>query len=93
MLNNTYLNQLIGSEIESNVTANHWSDEYSNAVRASIFIIEFVEWIFLLISVIGMYLGIEIGHPSNAIPLISSIINATLMNCLLGLYSIHREAE
>ena len=87
MLNNTLLNQLIGSESESNATANHWSDEYSSAVRASIFIIEFLEWIFLLIGVIGMYLGIEIGHPSNAISLILSIINASLMN------SIHREAK
>ena len=66
MLNETQLNNMTESESgESYATVNHWSDEYGSAVRASIFIIEFLEWIFLLNGVIGMYLGIEIGHPSN----------------------------
>ena len=67
MLIETQLNNMTESESDESYTTvnHHWSDEYGSAVRASIFIIEFLEWIFLLIGVIGMYLGIEIGHPSN----------------------------
>ena len=77
MLNETELKNLIEIESESYATVNHWSDEYGGAVRASIFIIELLEWIFLLIGVIGMYLGIEIGHPSKKIYSIYYITNAS----------------
>ena len=77
MLNETEFNNLIEIESESYATVSHWSDEYGDAVRASIFIIELLEWIFLLIGVIGMYIGIEIGHPSKKIYSIYSITNAS----------------
>jgi hypothetical protein len=65
MLNVTNLNELLEGKSDTHAIAYHWSDEFGSTVRASIFIIEFLEWICLLTGVIGMYQGIEIGHPSN----------------------------
>jgi hypothetical protein len=52
----------------SNNTGNseeHWSDDFSFSVRTSIWTLEVCEWHFLLFAIIGMYQGIEIGHPGN----------------------------
>ena len=81
MLNETEFNNLIEIESESYATVSHWSDEYGSAVRASIFIIELLEWIFLLICVIGMYIGIEIGHPSK-----KKYIQCILLQMLHGVF-------
>jgi hypothetical protein len=46
-----------------NDTFAHWTDEFGIHVRRSICAIEICEWNFLLTAIIGMYKGVEIGHP------------------------------
>ena len=77
MLDETNVIKVLGNESDTHLVANHWSDEFGSGVRASIFFIELLEWIFLLIGVIGMYLGIEIGHPSNATSATSHFMDAS----------------
>jgi hypothetical protein len=42
---------------------NHWSDSFDFSIWASLWALEIFEWHLLLFAVIGMYQGIEIGHP------------------------------
>ena len=41
----------------------HWSENFSKMDRISFVACEIVEWNFLLLALIGMYKGVEIGHP------------------------------
>ena len=41
----------------------HWSEIFSKMDRISFVACEIVEWNFLLLALIGMYKGVEIGHP------------------------------
>ena len=57
----------------SNVSENlppgekHWSEEFSYSFQIFLISMEIIEWPILLISMIGMYYGIEIGHPVYSI--------------------------
>jgi hypothetical protein len=53
----------------------HWSDDYSFSLRTSIWALEACEWHCLLFAIIGMYQGIEIGHPGNYEYVLFTVIN------------------
>jgi hypothetical protein len=48
-----------------NETLFHWSDDYSYGFQSLIFSMETIEWFVLLFAILGIYYGIEIGHPSK----------------------------
>ena len=54
---------MLSNETVSNLE--HWSDDFSLCLRVSLWALEICEWHLLLFAVIGMYQGIEIGHPGN----------------------------
>jgi hypothetical protein len=65
-----------------NDTFAHWSDEFGIGIRASIGGIEICEWNFLLMTIIGMHQGVEIGHPGMTKKIfISNLLSWMFSSC------------
>ena len=54
------------SIFQSNETCNHWSDSFHFSEKCTMITLEVIEWPLLVLCLIGMNNGIEIGHPIYA---------------------------
>ena len=54
------------SIFQSNETCNHWSDSFHFSEKCTMITLEVIEWPLLVLGLIGMNNGIEIGHPIYA---------------------------
>ena len=45
--------------------SHHWTDEFGANLKVFFLVLEVLEWVIQLVALIGMYVGIEIGHPGK----------------------------
>jgi hypothetical protein len=69
-----------------NDTFAHWSDQFGIGIRASIGGIEICEWNFLLMAIVGMHQGVEIGHPGMTKKIFSVIYFTGYSILVNGIY-------
>jgi hypothetical protein len=65
--NGSYNESFNGSYNESfnGSFSHHWTDEFGANLKIFFLVLEVLEWIIQLVALIGMYVGIEIGHPGK----------------------------